>query len=82
MKLLRRHGPFYSFQTHIDSGVALEFLDKVLEAEDLEEEGDSGSDYERGLTSGVAGCYQIDPKLYRVVQYDSKQKLIIQRRNY
>ena len=80
MKLLRRHGPLYPFQTHIDSGVALEFLDKVLEAEDLEEEGDS--DYERGLTSGVAGCYQIDPKLYRVVQYDSKQKLIIQRRNY
>ena len=44
-------------------------MDKVLEAVDQEEDGDSGTDFERGLVSGVEGCYQIDPKLYREVNH-------------
>ena len=41
-------------------------MDKVLEAVDREEEdNESASDYEQGLVSGVVGCYQIDPELYR-----------------
>ena len=44
-------------------------MDKVLEAVDREEEdGELGSDYEQGLISGVVGCYQIDPNLYRSIQ--------------
>ena len=47
-------------------------MDKVLEAVDTEEDGDSGTDYERerGFVSGVVGCYQIDPNLYREGQHD------------
>ena len=45
-------------------------MDKVLEAVDKEEDGDSGTDYERGLVSGVVGCYQIDPNLYREAKQD------------
>ena len=40
------------------------------EAVDQEEDGDSMTDFERGLVSGVEGCYQIDPNLYREVTQD------------
>ena len=47
-------------QTHLDSEVALEFLDKVLEEVDWKEEEESDGSaaaYERGLISGITGCY-------------------------